>query len=188
MTPGGGVLSKPKTENAPSSIEFGPQRIVLRYVPLSSLQLITDTAYTLIRSISEDIEVSSFDRLGLRAKYFIPSTNFREVSRSFLTKIVTSTLSSLPEPGPDSSTSFEVRVPFKSNEFEVVLRLRAVRIVRPAEGPQDYPTDGLELDVDVFKKENFRRRDSSSFIMTAAARAEALVGEIGIPLLEEVEL
>jgi hypothetical protein len=187
VTTDGTILTESKIPEAPNNVQFTPQRIVLRYIPLESLQRVKDTAYDLVRSIAEDIDVARFNRLGFRCQYFIPTNNFEQVSRSYLTKLRSSILAALPHP-EDESSVFEFRFPFQSEDFKVILRLSAVQRGRPHQQAEEYPSDGIVFDADVYQRGEFRRTDASRFVSNASDRAESLVSEIGIPLLEGVSL
>ena len=183
----GTVLSSPTTPEAPSSIQFSPHRIVLRYIPLDSMALVRDTAYDLMRSVAEDMEVSHFGRLGFRAQYFLETEDLRGVSHSFINNLASPALSQLPG-YEDEHLTFGINLPFHSERFDVILRIDSVRVEKPPITPQDYPADGISFDVDVFQRQEVPRGNASRFINEATRRAEGLLGEIGIPLLEGVTL
>jgi hypothetical protein len=187
VTADGTILTESKVPEAPTNVQFTPQRIVLRYIPLESLQRVKDTAYDLIRSIAEDIEVARFNRLGFRCQYFIPTDDFEQVSRSYLTKLKSSILATLPHP-EDEPPAFEFRFPFQSGDFKVILRLSAVQRGRLHQQAEEYSSNGIVFDADVYQRGEFRRNEASRFVNNAADRAESIVSEIGIPLLEGVLL
>lgn len=179
----GVVLTRPKVDAVPSSVQFTPQRIILRYNPLEGFSRVKDTAHDLVRSIADLLEVTEYSRLGFRAEYFIPCSNTDPVFRSFLEKLKGPAFSALPHVDGEVP-AFEVQFPFQSQNFGVMLRLRGIRIVRPAQTPQDYSSDGISFDADVFQRGSFRRAETRRFVSAAADSVEGLIAEIGIPLLE----
>jgi len=109
------------------------------------------------------------------------------VSRSFINKLTSPTLSELPQYEDELST-FAINLPFRSDGFHVILRVNSVRVDKPPSTPQDYPTNGIAFDVDVYQRQEVPRGNASGFINQATRRAEGLLGEIAIPLLEGVTL
>lgn len=183
----GTLLTRPSDIEAPTDIQFTQDRIVLRYIPLESLQRVKDTSTNFIRSIAESLEVTRFNRLGFRAEYFIQVDNLEAVSRIFLDNVRPSGIAS-QQHVENEPAIFQLQFPIQSGEFAVILRIKSVQMNRPQQRPQDYAGDGISFDADVYQRGEFSRSQISRFVTAAGNRLDGLVGEIAIPLLEGVPI
>jgi len=126
----GGTLSEPLVDNVPSSVQFTPHRILLRYEPIESLQLVADTASDTIRSIAADLEVRKFARVGLRVQYFVPCRDLVLATRMLLRNIAKPLLADQDTPDARESTNLELAFPVALDRSDAMVRVRVVRIER----------------------------------------------------------
>lgn len=189
----GCILIKPKDLKDPYSIRFSAQRIWLHYALIESLKYVEDTASQWIESISKDIEVTRFSRLGVRSEFFTPCTDIVKsttiLSRKVSSSVFQSMIAEVEDPA-DAAIEFTIRIPIK--QFIASIRVTTVRIIRkPTESTKsiDYPSDGLIFDVDIYRRrkppEGLSKAEIKGFIKSASDHTSELLEKVGYSLLEE---
>lgn len=192
VAPVGTGLFLPKKVGEPYAIRFGADRIWLQYAPIESLDHVVANAPPIIRTIAEDIEVTQFDRLGMRAVYFVPCDDLLEATSSLKLNVVGGAFTSFLTKDPRKEARFQAIVPFSFKEHEIIIRLQGIDIVRPARQPGDYPSQGLLFDVDVGHKAKegvpIRRSETTEIAKAMSETARTMLFEVGHKLLEGIKL
>ena len=191
VDPGGTVLRDPVTEDAPYQVRFGADRIWLHYAPLESLAPVLDTAAGWIQSISTDIEVTRFSRLGLRIDYFHPVTDLVATTKALNDLMPVRLLEGFVSPvkhDDDAEFSFSTRFPVE--KLIVKILINSVHIMAPWSKPGDYESNGVSFALDVYEQphdgNSIRRNGVPDFLERARAQIEGLVESIGVPILQEL--
>ena len=190
VDPNGCNLRGRKDSRHPYAIRFSPEAIWLQYVPLDTLQYVVDTADEWISSIAKDLEIKNFQTLGMRSHYFVKSDNIvksstllaRKVSREILQAAIDDV-----EEERDVGFGYMVRVPIK--KYIAVIRTQTVRILREAKTPDDYVSDGLLFDIDIYwrRKDNLiPKAETKGFLKSAAEYTNEYLEKIGFYLMEGV--
>lgn len=166
IDPNGALLKTPKDVKDPHALRFSVDRIWVQYAPIKSLKYVIDTAPEWIEGISKDIGVSRFNRLGLRAQYFMPCKNIIKSSTILSKKISGDIFQDMladVDDKEDADLNYRVRIPIK--DFIALIRVSIVRIERDAREPGDFPSDGFIYDMDIY-----RRRTSPDWLPRAETR------------------
>lgn len=185
------LLRGPKDPKDPYAIHFSVDRIWLQYAPVESLTYVVDTAPEWIRAIAQDLEVTKFSRLGLRPIFFVPSTNIINAS-SLLARNVSDDLlrRTIEEVDDREDADFEYRVRVRAGQSIATIRIGTVIIRREPQSPQDYASDGLLFDTDIYERvkapDSIPRAQTKRFLVHASQLARDLLEEIGYNLLRSV--
>ena len=192
VDPIGLLLRGGKREELPYEVRFSTDRIWLYYTPVTSLERVAVTAPPIIRDIARDIETQSFDRLGLRAEYFVPSERAREASDQIASKIIGGPFSSFLTPTPRDDLRLSLEIPFSREQKDIIVRVRKIDITTPATKPGDYPQAGLSFDIDVGQRSSqdslYRPADIPKLAESAVKTLKELLSELGRQILEGVKL
>lgn len=193
VDPQGTVLREPKDPSDPYAIRFGFDRIWLHFIGAKSPEDIVPTAPPIIRKIAELLQVSQFDRLGLRAEYYVQCADVLKAGYQVAKRIMAGRIGDILTPSPREDHRLELTIPFVYEEKQILLRVRWISISRPATQPGDYPGPGLLFDVDVGERSQsnrpaFRRVDVPHLTQTNAVVARKLVHDIGQDLIRGIEL
>ena len=190
VEPAGCALRNPKNENDPFAIRFGPDRIWLQYISLDSLQLVVDTAPEWINGIATDIEVTQFSRLALRVRFFTSSDRIVEATARLFRGITSGSLHGMiaeVKDKKDVRAAYGIRVPI--DDLIADIHIVSMTTARPAQSPEEYPSDGFIFDVDLYRRAEapdvIPRRETARFLESANRHVYDLLEKVGYKLLEE---
>lgn len=126
------------------------KRIWVRFEEPESLHEVSRQSRRVIDSVSRTIGVDTFSRLGFRLHYVVSYPDDPEFAYAYYKNVFTSDVARLMETMTmDEKHSFELNLPLKDGDLNIVLRTAPVMRTEEAD-PDKLPTLGIMFDADAY--------------------------------------
>lgn len=154
-------------------IQVSVHRIWLAFSTPDTIRLVCDQSAKICTQISDIIDVSSYNRLGMRLQYLHPMPDAESCRRLVSNNLVPDSFqNSLKATGLDLHSA-DAGMDFRDSKLKVRLSISSVKRARKPSKPDKLPDIGVMFDIDLYQDE----QTDKAKILTFVRAVEAWVSE-----------